>query len=104
MIAYIAHKLNSAGYPLNPRSIFIAVRRVYLPTREQLRQIRPSYPEVSLPVKHAGQWETLVGFISTVREFTDGVVVEFPQNLQKSPLKWPNAVLWIPDYGTAGIL
>ncbi len=105
MIANIANRLNSAGYPLNPTSIFIAVRREYLPTREQLREIQPfTYPEVNLPVRHVGRWETLVGFVSRVREFADGVVVEFPQNPQKSPLKWSNAVLWIPNHGTAGIL
>ncbi len=105
MIANIANKLDSTGYPLNPTSIFIAVRREYLPTREQLIKIKPfTYPEMSLPVRNVGRWEILVGFIGRVQEFTDGVVVKFPQHMQKSLLKWPDAVLWIPNHGTAGIL
>lgn len=105
MNSFIRPCLNSAGYPLNPESIFVSVRREYLPTREQWTSVPPhSYPEVSLPVRQFGQWETLVGFVSIVREFADGIVVEFSQNLNRSFLKWPNAVLWIPNHGTAGIL
>ncbi len=101
----VINKLNSAGYPLNPNSIFIAIQQKYLPPLEQLRAIEPfSYPEFIFPVRCFGYWENLVGFISEVREFTDGTVVKFPQNLQKSMLKWTDAVLWIPHRGTAGIL
>ena len=101
----IASKLNPDGYPVNPRSISIAVRQEHLPNLEELRRIKPfSYPQISVPVKTLGCWETLVGFVARVREFPDGVVVEFPQNLERSMLKWTDAVLWIPNCGTAGIL
>ena len=99
------NRLNAKGYPVNPKSIFICVQRKYLPTREELEKISSlHHPEVILPVRNYGCWEQLVGFIGWVRFFPDGIVIEFPQNLAKSLLKWPNAVLWIPNMGTAGIL
>jgi hypothetical protein len=98
-------QLTSAGYPINPRSIFIGVRRENLPSREELEKAWDiNYPEFTLTVRHLGVWERLVGWITQVTRFPDGIVLHFSQNLSKSPLKWPNAILWVPNKGSAGIL
>lgn len=99
-------RLDAQGYPVSPSSIFIAVRREHLPTREALEKIKREYshPTIELPVRRYGVWETLVGFVESVHFFNDGIVVRYPQNLTISPLKWTQAALWIPNCGTAGIL
>jgi hypothetical protein len=60
--------------------------------------------ELLIPVMNYGKWRDLCGKVTRIAEFADGVVVHYGQNVEKSFIRWPNAVLWIPNTGTCGIL
>ncbi len=92
------------GYPLNPASIFIGVQRINIPTENQLIRAVLDGSQLIIPYKFLGHWETLVGVVTELISFPDGIVARFPQNITLSPLKWPEAVLWIPSKGSCGIL
>ena len=96
--------LNTDGYPLNPRSMFINVQRCNVPPNEVLQQALATGVELPIPHRFEGKWELMIGKITKITQFPDGRVVHFPQNLTQSPLKWPNAILWIPNVGGCGIL
>ncbi len=96
--------LDSNGYPLNPKSIFIGVQRCNLPPPDSIKQALMTGVELPIPHRFDGKWELLIGTVSKVTHFPDGCVVHFPQSLDKSPLKWPEAILWIPNRGECGIL
>jgi hypothetical protein len=96
--------LNTDGYPLNSKSIFINVQRRNIPTNEVLQQALATGVELPIPYRSDGKWELMIGKISKITHFPDGHVVHFPQNLIQSPLRWPNAILWIPNEGGCGIL
>ena len=59
--------------------------------------------ELRVPAKFWSGWETLSGRVAGIIAFPDGYVVLFPQNLRYQ-LNWPDAVLWIQNYGPCGIL
>ncbi len=96
--------LNTDGYPLKPKSIFVAVQRYNVPTEEVLKQALATGAELPIPYRSYGKWEMMIGKISKITHFPDGRVVHFPQNLKSSPLRWPEAKLWIPNQGECGIL
>jgi hypothetical protein len=97
--------LNADGYPKNPNSIFIAIQRKYFPHLDGFRsRLGDPNKRIGIPFRQYGNWETLHGRVAKITEFSDGVVIHYPQLLDESPLKWPDAILWVPNQGTVGIL
>ncbi|HTK33625.1 MAG TPA: hypothetical protein VL335_03750 [Candidatus Paceibacterota bacterium] len=96
--------LNTDGYPLNQKSLFIGIQRSNVPAKEVLDQALATGVELPIPYRFGGKWELMIGKITKITQFPDGRVVYFPQNLSLSPLKWPEAILWIPNRGECGIL
>jgi hypothetical protein len=97
-------QLDLGGYPLRPKSLFIGVRRYQIPSLIRIELMKVSNEEMSLPFLCEREWRNLVGNVTNIKSFADGCVVHFPQNLEKSVLKWPDAILWIPKSGECGIL
>lgn len=97
-------RLDRNGYPSNPRSIFIGIKRDNIPSKEAFEQALSNGTEILISHRCYGEWGTILGKISKITHFPDGRVIHFPQNLQRSTLKWPEAVLWIPNQGQCGIL
>ena len=96
--------LDRNGYPINPNSIFIGVKRVNVPSYESLVRSMVKGEQLAIPVKQFLGWETLVGVVTNIKHFTDGIVAHLPQSMNQSNLKWDGAVLWIPFRGSCGIL
>lgn len=92
------------GYPIRPTSIFCAIQRRVLPNIADLIALCKMGGTLHIPTKFCNEWELLIGKVTSVTIFPDGVVVKFPQDITASPLKWPEAVLWIPKIGNCGIL
>jgi len=96
--------LDERGYPINPRSIFISVRREHIPTTDDIIQALLYKDRVlCIQFKDHGQWSILYGTVTGVLRFYDGWIVFYPQ-LDCSPLKWNDSVLWISFEGQSGIL
>ena len=94
--------LNQNGYPLNPRSFFIGIRREILSTINFIDAMR-ARKEVCLPVRFIEEWKLLKGFVEHINQFPDGQVVHLRPT--GDLLYWPEAVIWIPSSGSsAGVL
>ncbi len=103
----LSKALDNNGYPLNPDSLFIGIQRKSFPHLENFeKRLGLKGPENSIrvPFRRNGRWETLIGNVTEIKKFPEGVVIHYPQDLQSSPLKWNNAILWVPTTGTIGIL
>ncbi|MFT5179956.1 MAG: hypothetical protein ACI8V7_000495 [Candidatus Paceibacteria bacterium] len=97
--------LDENGYPKKPTSIFISIKRIYFPHKDVFeRCLEGSLERVGIPVRSLGSWETISGHVTKITKFPDGTVIHYPQDLYNSPLKWPDAILWVPNKGTIGIL
>jgi hypothetical protein len=96
--------LNNEGYPLQPTSIFIAVPQELVPKVDRMTQAMREGEEFTVPVRSESRWKFLCGKVTKITIFPDGTVVHYGQIPEKSFIRWPDAVLWIPTTGTCGIL
>ncbi len=96
--------LDANGYPINPRKTFINIKRINLPSVTSLLEANHEGKRISIPYRMTGRWDVLIGWMTKISFFSSGIVVHFPQDVSQSSLKWPTAVLWIPNEGSCGIL
>lgn len=97
--------LDDNGYPKNPSSIFVGIQRQFFPHMEEFaKSLRGERQRISIPVRRYGRWEMLSGKAMKITNFKDGSVIHYPQDLDNSFLKWPDAILWVPNHGPIGIL
>ena len=97
-------QLDLNGYPFRPKSIFIGIQRQRIPEPIAFVKALGAGFEINILANQLGGWSTLVGTVSKITYFPDGRVIHYPQNLKYSFLKWPDAILWIPNQGECGIL
>lgn len=93
------------GKPLRPQSVFIGIQRARLPSHEDFHRSLETQRIMSIPARFLGNWENIVGVVRQIRQFTDGVLVLMDPRYSGSVLKnWERAPIWIPKYGSAGVL
>lgn len=99
-------KLTPEGRPLKPGSIFHGIRRINLPTEEEVASSLYSREQLAIFYRFCGQLEPIICTVNQVRLFTDGALLLLEVDTEMSPLKWPQAPIWIPVDNTqmAGIL
>lgn len=94
--------LKPNGYPVNPKSFLIGIRREVLSNIHFVNAMRAA-KEVCMPVRFIGEWRSLKGVVEHVNQFPDGQVVHLRPT--GDLLHWPEVVLWIPSSGAnAGVL
>jgi hypothetical protein len=95
--------LTPEGYPRDKDSILVSISKESFPSR--IVDLDPnSAPLLVLPFEAEGEQRELVGRIEGIQVYPDGVLVEYPQVVEESALRWPYALLWVSIDGNGGIL
>lgn len=95
--------LTASGYPVNPRRVFIHIRRHFLQGVDFTALLRRS-SEIAFPVRFVGEWYTLAGRVQQVNCFPDGRLVSLRPTPGSLLERWPRAEIWVPNIGPAGVL
>lgn len=97
--------LMSNGYPINPTSFFIGIRREFLQNLDFV-SILKSRGSVSIPVRFIGEWDNIRGVVKQVNHFIDGIVVIMNPLAPSLLENWKMITIWIPYEQTksAGVM
>jgi hypothetical protein len=96
-------RVDQNGYPLNPQSLFIGVRRVYVPNEVALTEHATKGLILSLPCRFLGEWKSLNLFIKKITIFPNGKVIS-GRPAGGLLANWPEITLWVPTFGSCGVL
>lgn len=103
---YNGLKFTPEGRPLKPGSIFHGIKRSRLPTEEEVMDSLYQHKRLTISYQWYSQLESIVCTVGQVRIFTDGVLLLLNVDTSLSPLKWPQAPVWVPTdvTQTSGVL
>jgi hypothetical protein len=96
--------LKSNGYPNNPRSFFVGIRREIIQIVNFVEVMNQGL-ELWIPVRFLGEWNKLKGVIQHINQFPDGMVVHMKMMPTSLLEAWDSVEIWIPrSVGQAGVL
>ncbi len=96
--------LRPDGYPVNPRSFFIGIRREVI---RDIDFLNAMYGErvVIIPVSFLGEWKYLRGVVQHINQFHDGMVVHLKPVSSCLLQAWPSVVIWVSRFNCpSGVL
>lgn len=97
--------LDRNGFPLDPKRIFVGIRRINMPGRTQLLRLMDHCQDLVVPVRFLSKWEMLRGQITKIDSFPAGSVVHIRTTPGFSVLeRWGDAQIWVPNRGQIGVL